>query len=160
MSGFRLLSRRSPDGAIAQLGERLLCKQEVVGSIPSGSTNFVICATALRAPWAHVGCAPRFALRGRMLDALPLRCFRASDRCSCQKSRICAGGLPPRAYLLHREEGIDLGLPCSRKNHRSCTGSRHLGSAAFKPPAVGSISMKFGLIRRRLFLCATALRAT
>ena len=27
------------DGAIAQLGERLLCKQEVVGSIPSGSTN-------------------------------------------------------------------------------------------------------------------------
>ena len=25
-------------GAIAQLGERLLCKQEVVGSIPSGST--------------------------------------------------------------------------------------------------------------------------
>ena len=30
-----------PDGAIAQLGERLLCKQEVVGSIPSGSTNFL-----------------------------------------------------------------------------------------------------------------------
>ena len=26
-------------GAIAQLGERLLCKQDVVGSIPSGSTN-------------------------------------------------------------------------------------------------------------------------
>ena len=35
-SGFL---RPSPDGAIAQLGERLLCKQEVVGSIPSGSTN-------------------------------------------------------------------------------------------------------------------------
>jgi hypothetical protein len=29
----------SPTGAIAQLGERLLCKQEVVGSIPSGSTS-------------------------------------------------------------------------------------------------------------------------
>jgi hypothetical protein len=27
-------------GAIAQLGERLLCKQEVTGSIPVGSTNF------------------------------------------------------------------------------------------------------------------------
>jgi hypothetical protein len=27
-----------PDGAIAQLGERLICIQEVVGSIPSGST--------------------------------------------------------------------------------------------------------------------------
>lgn len=29
-----------PGGAIAQLGERLLCKQEVVGSIPSGSTRW------------------------------------------------------------------------------------------------------------------------
>ena len=26
-------------GAVAQLGERLLCKQEAVGSIPSGSTR-------------------------------------------------------------------------------------------------------------------------
>ena len=26
-------------GAVAQLGERLLCKQEVVGSIPISSTN-------------------------------------------------------------------------------------------------------------------------
>ena len=31
---------RADLGAIAQLGERLLCKQEVVGSIPSGSTKF------------------------------------------------------------------------------------------------------------------------
>ena len=28
-------------GAIAQLGERVLCKHEVVGSIPSGSTIIV-----------------------------------------------------------------------------------------------------------------------
>ena len=28
------------NGAIAQLEERLICIQEVVGSIPSGSTNF------------------------------------------------------------------------------------------------------------------------
>jgi hypothetical protein len=27
------------NGAIAQLGERLLCKQEVAGSIPAGSTT-------------------------------------------------------------------------------------------------------------------------
>jgi hypothetical protein len=27
------------EGAIAQLGERLLCKQEVTGSIPVGSTS-------------------------------------------------------------------------------------------------------------------------
>jgi hypothetical protein len=30
---------RHDDGAIAQLGEHLLCKQGVVGSIPTGSTN-------------------------------------------------------------------------------------------------------------------------
>ena len=30
-------------GAVAQLGERLLCKQEVVGSIPSSSTIFDVC---------------------------------------------------------------------------------------------------------------------
>ena len=29
----------APRGAIAQLGERLLCKQEVIGSIPIGSTS-------------------------------------------------------------------------------------------------------------------------
>jgi hypothetical protein len=32
-------ARRMRDGAIAQLGERLLCKQEVTGSIPVGSTS-------------------------------------------------------------------------------------------------------------------------
>ena len=31
-------ARRAGIGAIAQLGERVLCKHEVVGSIPSGST--------------------------------------------------------------------------------------------------------------------------
>ena len=31
---------RKRTGAIAQLGERLLCKQEVTGSIPVGSTSF------------------------------------------------------------------------------------------------------------------------
>jgi hypothetical protein len=31
-------SARLENGAVAQLGERLLCKQDVVGSIPSGST--------------------------------------------------------------------------------------------------------------------------
>ena len=32
-------------GAIAQLGERVLCKHEVVGSIPSGSTITLLRAT-------------------------------------------------------------------------------------------------------------------
>ncbi len=30
--------RKSHNGALAQLGEHLLCKQGVVGSIPTGST--------------------------------------------------------------------------------------------------------------------------
>jgi hypothetical protein len=34
-----LAERSSPKGAIAQLVERVLCKHEVVGSIPSGSTT-------------------------------------------------------------------------------------------------------------------------
>ena len=29
-------------GALAQLGERLLCKHQVIGSIPIGSTNLLI----------------------------------------------------------------------------------------------------------------------
>jgi hypothetical protein len=33
------LFERSKFGAIAQLGERVLCKHDVVGSIPSGSTS-------------------------------------------------------------------------------------------------------------------------
>ena len=32
-------TQAEPGGAIAQLGERLLCKQEVTGSIPVGSTS-------------------------------------------------------------------------------------------------------------------------
>ncbi len=32
-------TKRQAKGAIAQLGERLLCKQEVGGSIPPGSTK-------------------------------------------------------------------------------------------------------------------------
>ena len=35
----RAAARRTPCGAVAQLGERLLCKQEVTSSILVGSTN-------------------------------------------------------------------------------------------------------------------------
>jgi hypothetical protein len=40
-----------PEGAIAQLGERLLCKQEVVGSIPSGSTSLDLEALIFLTVW-------------------------------------------------------------------------------------------------------------
>ncbi len=36
----RVVIKRPVKGAVAQLGERLPCTQEVVGSIPSGSTIF------------------------------------------------------------------------------------------------------------------------
>ena len=35
----RKILKHDHGGAIAQLGERLLCKQEVTGSIPVGSTS-------------------------------------------------------------------------------------------------------------------------
>jgi hypothetical protein len=45
---YRLVRGRTPHGAVAQLGERVLCKHEVVGSIPIGSTNFRFAKVALR----------------------------------------------------------------------------------------------------------------
>ena len=51
---------RTIRGAIAQLGERLLCKQEVTGSIPVGSTK-AMCANKIcsDAVWRHtaIGCS-------------------------------------------------------------------------------------------------------
>ena len=45
----------SPDGDVAQLGERLICIQEVAGSIPAVSTDFageaVTAAFAVPGPW-------------------------------------------------------------------------------------------------------------
>ena len=41
-------------GALAQLGERLLCKHQVIGSIPIGSTNAMTTRRAAQAA-AHVG---------------------------------------------------------------------------------------------------------
>ena len=41
-----------PEGAIAQLGERVLCKHEVVGSIPSGSTRMPSASEKVFCRWA------------------------------------------------------------------------------------------------------------
>src|SRR3954462_11571017 len=47
-------------GAIAQLGERVLCKHEVVGSIPSGSTSLRwLRQLRLREPNRSEGCPRR-----------------------------------------------------------------------------------------------------
>ena len=60
-------------GAIAQLGERLLCKQEVAGSIPAGSTNLILA-------WRAATHAPRAMyvwLRASSSRARPL--FKNSE---------------------------------------------------------------------------------
>ncbi len=45
---------RVPFGALAQLGEHLLCKQGVVGSIPTGSTMFEFVPESLSGSVAQV----------------------------------------------------------------------------------------------------------
>jgi hypothetical protein len=46
------LEAGNPSGGVAQLGERLLCKQEVIGSIPFTSTS---CGHELRIAGAALG---------------------------------------------------------------------------------------------------------
>ena len=46
-----LLKRRRDKGGVAQLGERLLCKQEAIGSIPFTSTTVVVWRCG-KARWA------------------------------------------------------------------------------------------------------------
>ena len=47
---------RIRNGAIAQLVERLLCKQDVVGSTPSGSTTFIFEMLGLLAQLVRASC--------------------------------------------------------------------------------------------------------
>ena len=50
-----------PCGALAQLGERLICIQEVIGSIPIGSTKFLCNLVSARKRFAVQGaCVTRF----------------------------------------------------------------------------------------------------
>ena len=52
-----------PNGALAQLGERLICIQEVIGSIPIGSTIRETCRVRFSAPFAEDHIIKRNALR-------------------------------------------------------------------------------------------------
>ncbi len=45
IDAVQLMHSSSGYGALAQLGERVLCKHEVVGSIPTGSTTLRLAAT-------------------------------------------------------------------------------------------------------------------
>jgi hypothetical protein len=70
--------RRTEIGAIAQLGERLLCKQEVVGSIPSGSTNPVGAAVDLSVGWPDV-VGPEMLVALMLVHASEFVSRRSSD---------------------------------------------------------------------------------
>ena len=93
---LRLASQPTEGGAIAQLGERLLCKQEVVGSIPSGSTSGIgeVCGGAgrlgIRSTFVRMEIcftsACGFGLSGRMLSDIVKRKIGPSidrDGASC-----------------------------------------------------------------------------
>lgn len=74
---MRAKDRASP-GPVAQLGERQLCKLDVVGSIPIGSTN------------PHL---PRFAWSERFL--LKLRPRNKTSLHGTRDALISIGSLPP-----------------------------------------------------------------
>ena len=61
--------RRGPAGALAQLGEHLLCKQGVIGSIPIGSTRL-----------GEPGSAYRFAAGAPLARQVPPCLTKASGR--------------------------------------------------------------------------------
>jgi hypothetical protein len=103
-------------GAIAQLGERLLCKQEVVGSIPSGSTSgdpvgIVLSCSSVRNEIRACRMLLHEACAGRVLsDIVKRRSFRANgtvvsnltvrdrqDRSARSYRRVCDQGLHPSA---------------------------------------------------------------
>jgi hypothetical protein len=90
-------------GAIAQLGERLLCKQEVTGSIPVGSTS--PCGRQVLADG-------RFKSEGKAERRRVLRCALASsgsqnrlifnnsgkEGSSCGVARLLYGGCRPQGH--------------------------------------------------------------
>ena len=93
---FRSLSF---DGGVAQLGERLLCKQEVVGSIPSVSTNEYGSAKNTDRQRTRMGRAWRGL--DRILLQNPKKTRQHIDR-TCGFGR-CGGNTPPVAFG-HGEE--------------------------------------------------------
>ena len=78
---FPLLLRCRTCGAIAQLGERLLCKQEVVGSIPSGSTSTAVISIAnlVREKNKFARPVPHKAPARVLSDIVKRRSFRATQ---------------------------------------------------------------------------------
>ena len=74
------------DGAVAQLGERLICIQEVVGSIPISSTSF------------------RSTRRAELRPGKPARASESSNEMGRNTPRALPGYTPFAAVLHGRED--------------------------------------------------------
>src|ERR1700724_3040851 len=97
-------------GAIAQLGERLLCKQEVTGSIPVGSTREVAAngwvlarSGALREGWSASKCG---AAAQPLPNERPKRAVWGAPAVHGSRSQRRPGEGRP---ALHREQSTRLG---------------------------------------------------
>lgn len=73
-------------GGVAQLGERLLCKQRVAGSKPVTSTSFGALAQLVRAPACHAG---GHGFKSRTLRQLDTR-FSGNGRALYLGKSACA----------------------------------------------------------------------
>ena len=81
---------RQKKGAIAQLGERLICIQEVVGSIPSGST-ITWCSTPAFPSEKKV--RPNCKVRACSIHIVKRRFVRMREIPACDS------GAPPRCHM-------------------------------------------------------------
>ena len=114
--------RQAPaSGAVAQLGERLLCKQEVIGSIPFGSTS----------AWLAVGAASDGARDGWTTRQASRRCD-ANEATPMPTDRVGRQGgrffdMVDKA-LNEREGGnaaaLGTGFCISRRHWRLCPKAR------------------------------------
>ena len=67
------------------MGERLLCKQEVIGSIPFASM-FRVQLSGVRRFWRRIGFGQRFVVRGGLVS-------RTTDLCCCEVGLGFAGAV-------------------------------------------------------------------
>jgi hypothetical protein len=108
-------------GAIAQLGERLLCKQEVVGSIPSGSTRTVPAAALLPCSFAKIQIRPRpgfMPCASVMSDIVKRRSIRAPHA-----AQVASGALSPDIQAMRVGNNTRRADVSSAKLDRNAVGS-------------------------------------
>lgn len=135
------------NGCVAQLGERLLCKQRVAGSTPVASTNFALVAQrpeqvalnhlaagstpagGTNAAVAHLDRAPGYELGGSMFDSCQRHQTSIQGRSEVDQVTVnhpVAGSIPAPGATFSGEE-----------NNRTCLASG-LGRKTFNLAFMGS----------------------